>query len=137
MKKLFEAYKEILYSIFLIIASTVVIILFGFIFVTPLWIAATKYKYFYTIAFFTIITILFLHFLIIKIRKKHLEPKKIINFVFNFFLILLGAFLFLSAIMLANNGFYIHSIAIVVLIFLILGIIRSFSTRKNNNHESK
>ncbi|MCL2706426.1 MAG: hypothetical protein FWE72_09500 [Spirochaetaceae bacterium] len=135
MKKLIEAYKKILHSLLLIIAAAAVIILSGFIIVTPLWLAATKYKRFYTITLFVIAAVLFIYFLIIKIKKEDNFGKKIITFIFKSFLILFAAFLLLSAILLASNGFYIHSISIVVLIFLIAGLIKSYFLRKNNNNE--
>ena len=133
MKNIFEAYKGIIYSIFLIIAAAAVIAVSGFIIVTPLWAVATKYKSLYTVAVFVIAAILVIYYLIIKIRKKQLVAKKITAHVFNFFLILLAAFLLLSAILLANNGFYIHSITIVVMIFLISGVIRYYFSRKSKN----
>ena len=135
MKKLFEAYKGIIYSIFLLIAAATVIILTGFIIVTPLWAAATKYKGFYTIAVFVIATILFIYFIINKIKKEQNFAKKIMRYILNSLLILLAAFLLLSAILLASNGFYIHSISIVVLIFLITGLIKTYFSRKNSNNE--
>ena len=133
MKKLFESYKRIIYSLFLLIAAVAVIIISGFLIVTPLWAVATKYKSIYTIAVFVIAAILFIYYLTIKIKKKHINTKKIISFVLNSLLILLAAFLLLSAILLASNGFYIHSISIVVLIFLIAGLIKTYFFNKNNN----
>ena len=133
MKKIFEAYKGIFYSILLIIAATAVIILFGFLTVTPLWIAATKYKSFYTIAVFAIAAAIFLYYLIIKIKKERQFAKKIIAFLLKIILILLTAFLLTSAILLASNGFYVHSTFIFVLIFLISGLIKFYFLGKSNN----
>ena len=133
MKKIFEAYKQILFSLLLIIAAAAAVIVFGIIIVAPLWAAATKYKTFYTIVVFAVAAILFLYYLFDKIKKEREFSKKIRNFLFNSFLILFTGFLIFSAILLASNGLYIHSIFIVALIFLISGVIKFFFFNKNNN----
>ena len=130
MKKIADAYKEII-SIFLyIIISAFIITSLGFLIVTPMWIAATSYKKVFTFLFFTAFTLYIFYYLVYCFRNDRDKLNKIkINILKTvlYFIILL---IISSSFILISNGFYFQAAAIILSIFIFSGLLKYFNFKK-------
>lgn len=126
-RKITDAYKEILYIVFFVLVSAGVITASGFAIVTPLWIAATRFKSAFTLLLFAVASAYLVYIAVSGLRKKRFFLKSIGIFLIKSFLLISAAVLILSSILLLENGIYLQGFLIMGILFLISGIFRFFN----------
>lgn len=126
-RKITDAYKELLYILFFILVSAGLIAASSFAIVTPMWIAATRFKSAFTLLLFTGAASYIAYNAVTGIRKKRFSLKYSGIFITKLLLLISAAVLLLSSILLFKNGIYLQGILIIGTLFLISGLFRFFN----------
>jgi len=130
MKKIADAYKEIINIILYVLISAVIITALGFLIVTPMWIAATSYKKAFTFLFFIAFTIYIFYHLVYCFKNDREKLKKIKNNILKTFLYIIILLIITSSFILIKNGFYLQAAAIILSIFIFSGLLKYFNFKK-------
>ncbi|MDX9799865.1 MAG: hypothetical protein RBT69_00865 [Spirochaetia bacterium] len=126
-RKITDAYREISLAILLLLAAAGIITAFGFAIVTPLWIAATRFKDAFTLLLFAGGAGYMVYLFVTGLKKKKFFLKSFAIFMVKSLLVLAAAVLLLSSILLLKNGIYLQGFLIIGAVFIISGIFRFFN----------
>ncbi len=126
MKKISDSYKEILQIVLYTSAAVFIIGLTGFVIVTPLWFAATRYREVFTLLFFILMAALFIFYFISCIKKDKSFLASFRKKTITVTLFILSSVFVLCSFLLFRHGFVLHASLIIAAIFIFSGLIRYY-----------